>query len=263
MRRVISVILALSFFFIAVFAGYHLIREHRERQESADSYSDLEELISFPEFPPSEDTDETDSTESGETEQVPAGPEVDFTELTSINGDCVAWIYIEGTAVNYPVVQGSDNSYYLKHLFNGKWNSAGCIFLDSRVSEDISDRHSIIYGHHMKDGTMFSGLTKYKKQSYYDEHPEGLLITPDCTYRIEFFAGYVASVEDPSWKTKFESDADFEAWIKEAQKLSWFTSPLSPAVTEKIITLSTCSYEFENARYVLHGIVRELNAAAD
>ena len=99
MRRVISVILALSFFFIAVFAGYQLIREHRERQESADSYSDLEELISFPEVPPSEDTDETDSTESGETELVPAGPVVDFTELTSINGDCVAWIYIEDTAI--------------------------------------------------------------------------------------------------------------------------------------------------------------------
>jgi len=263
MRKVISVILALSFFFIAVFAGYQLIREHRERQESADSYFDLEELISFPEVPPSEDTDETDSTESGETEPVPAGPEVDFTELTSINGDCVAWIYIEGTAVNYPVVQGSDNSYYLKHLFNGKWNSAGCIFLDSRVSKDISDRHSIIYGHHMKDGTMFSGLTKYKNQSYYEEHPEGLLITPDCTYQIDFFAGYVASVEDPSWQIGFESDADFESWIKAARKRSWFTSPLSPAVTEKIITLSTCSYEFENARYVLHGIVRELNAAAD
>lgn len=110
---------------------------------------------------------------------------------------------------------------------------------------------------------MFSGLTKYKKQSYYEEHPEGLLITPDCTYRIEFFAGYVASVEDPSWKIGFESDADFELWIKEAQKRSWFTSPLSPAVTDRILTLSTCSYEFDNARYVLHGIIREVNAATD
>ena len=95
MRRIISIILALSFFLIAVFAGYQLIREHRERHESADSYSDLEEFISFPEVPPPEDTDETVSTEFGETKPVPAGPVVDFTELTSINGDCVAWIYIE------------------------------------------------------------------------------------------------------------------------------------------------------------------------
>ena len=115
----------------------------------------------------------------------------------------------------------------------------------------------------MKDGTMFSGLTKYKKQAYYEEHPEGLLITPDCTYRIKFFAGYVASVEDPSWKIGFESDAEFETWIKEVQNRSWFTSPLSPAVTDRILTLSTCSYEFDNARYVLHGIIREVNAATD
>ena len=263
MRKIICIILALSFFFIAAFAGYQLIREHKERQESADSYSELEKFISFPEVPPSEENDESVSTESGETELVPAGQAVNFTELTSINDDCVAWICIEGTAVNYPVVQGSDNSYYLKHLFNGKWNSAGCIFLDSRVSGAISDRHSIIYGHHMKDGTMFSGLTKYKKQAYYEEHPEGLLITPDCTYRIKFFAGYVTSVEDPSWKIGFESDAEFETWIKEAQNRSWFTSPLSPAVTDRILTLSTCSYEFDNARYVLHGILREENAATD
>ena len=255
MRKTICVILALSFFFIAAFAGYQLIREHKERQESADSYSDLEEFISFPEVPPSEENDETVSTESGETELVPAGPAVNFTELTSINDDCVAWICIEGTAVNYPVVQGSDNSYYLKHLFNGKWNSAGCIFLDSRVSDVISDRHSIIYGHHMKDGTMFSGLTKYKKQDYYDAHPEGLLITPEQTYRIEFFAGYVASVEDPAWKIGFESDEEYEDWLKDIKEHSVFTSSIIPAVTDKVVTLSTCSYEFDNARFVLHAVI--------
>ena len=101
MRRIINVILALSFFLIAVFAGNQLIREYRERHESADSYSDLEDFISFPEVPPPEDTDETVSTEFGETKPLPAGPVVDFTELTSINGDCVAWIYIEDIAINY------------------------------------------------------------------------------------------------------------------------------------------------------------------
>ena len=110
----------------------------------------------------------------------------------------------------------------------------------------------------MKDGTMFSGLTKYKKQDYYEAHPEGLLITLERTYRIEFFAGYVASVEDPAWKVGFESDADFETWINEAKKSSWFTSPLSPAVTDRILTLSTCSYEFDNARFVLHAVLVEV-----
>ena len=110
----------------------------------------------------------------------------------------------------------------------------------------------------MKDGTMFSGLTKYKKQDYYEAHPAGLLITPEQTYRIEFFAGYVVSVEDSAWKIGFESDEEFETWIKEAKQRSWFESPLSPAVTDRILSLSTCSYEFDNARFVLHAILVEV-----
>lgn len=256
MRKLICVILTFIFVFAATFAGYQIYREFSERQESADTYTDLEELISFPEVRPTEKPDETDSSESGEIEPAPVGPTIDFAGLKEINEDCVAWIYIKDTAINYPVVQGSDNSYYLKHLIDGKWNSAGCIFLDSRVNADVSDRHSIIYGHHMKDGTMFSGLTKYKKQDYYEQHPEGLLITPEYTYRIEFFAGYVASVEDPAWKISFESDEEFEAWVKDAKERSWFESPFSPAVTDRVLTLSTCSYEFDNARFVLLGVIK-------
>lgn len=254
MKKNICVILTLFFIFSATFAGYQIIRMYSERRESSDIYTDLEELINFPEDHLTKEPDEINPSESGETETVPAVPSVDFDALMDINDDCVGWIYIEGTAINYPVVQGSDNSYYLKHLFDGKWNSSGCIFLDSRVNPDMTDRHSIIYGHHMKNGTMFSGLTQYKNQHFYEEHPDALFITPDETYRIEFFAGYVASVEDSAWTVFFESDEEFEVWLKDAKARSWFISPISPAVTEKIVTLSTCSYEFENARFILIGV---------
>lgn len=254
MRKTIYVILTLIFAFALIFSGYKLYQEYSEQQESIDLYTDLEEFVSVPDEAPNT----TNPSESGETTPAYVGPAIDFDELKKINDDCVAWIYIEDTDINYPIVQGSDNSYYLKHLIDGKWNSSGSIFMDSRVSADISDRHSIIYGHHMKNGTMFSGLTKYKEQEYFDAHPEGWLITPEGTYRIEFFAGYVANVKSAAWDLEFESDADFETWIKEAQKQSWFTSPFSPAVTDRILTLSTCSYEFDNARYVLHGIVCEV-----
>lgn len=257
MRKPICVILTLIFIFIAAFAGYQIYREYSERRESADTYTDLENLVSFSEEHPGEQPDESNASESGETEARAEEPAVDFDALTKINDDCVAWICIPDTAINYPVVQGTDNSYYLKHLIDGKWNSAGCIFLDSRVASDMSDRHSIIYGHHMKTGTMFSGLTKYKKQQYYNEHPEALLITPEKTYRIEFFAGYVAQVSNPAWQISFESDENFETWINNTKGQSWFESPIFPAVTDKILTLSTCSYEFDNARFVLHGVIKE------
>lgn len=256
MRKILCVILALIFLFVGGYAGYQIFREYSERQESTNTYTDLEKLISFPEVLPEEQPDETNPSESGETEAAPAGPTIDFAGLKEINEDCVAWIYIENTAINFPVVQGSDNSYYLKHLIDGKWNSAGCIFLDSRVDRYMSDLHSIIYGHHMKNGTMFSGLTKYKKQAYYEAHPNGLLITQEQTYRIEFFAGYVASVEDPAWKIGFESNEEYEDWLNDVKDRSMFTSSITPAVTDKVVTLSTCSYEFDNARFVLHGIIK-------
>ncbi len=253
MRKIICVILILFFAILLAFAGYQIYQEYAERKESVDTYTDLEEFVSFPEEQPDTLPKETDSSESGEMNIDPVGPTIDFDGLKDINDDCVGWIYIEDTVINYPVVQGTDNSFYLKHLFNGKWNSSGCIFLDSRVTYDLSDRHSIIYGHHMKDGSMFSGLTRYKEQQYFDEHSEALYITSDRTYKITFFAGYVASVGDPAWNVSFGSDDEFEAWIKDTKARSWIKSDLSPAVTDNILSLSTCSYEFSNARFVLYG----------
>lgn len=254
-KKIVLTILVLIFLFTAAFAGIQIIREYRESKESADVYTDLEKFVDIPEVPVETEINQTDPSESGETQAPKNDHMIDFDALLSINPDCVGWIHIPDTGISYPVVQGSDNSHYLKHLFNGEWNSSGSIFLDYRVDACLSDRHSIIYGHHMKNGTMFSGLTKYKEQQYYEEHPTGLFITSECTYRIEFFAGYVAGVDEDAWKVGFQSDEEYEAWIKETKDKSWITSPLSPAVTDRVLTLSTCSYEFDNARFVLLGVL--------
>ena len=194
--------------------------------------------------------------EEPQTEESHVEIPIDFAQLQAQNPDIYAWIQIDGTEINYPVVQGTDNQYYLKHLFEGKWNSSGCIFLDSRVAEDLSDRHSIIYGHHMKNGSMFSGLTKYKEQQYYEAHPSGYLLMPDENYTIEFFAGYVASANADAWNLDFESDEEYMAWIDRAIEQSCFESPVRPVADSRIVTLSTCSYEFKNARFILLGIIK-------
>ena len=156
MRKSICVILTLFLASSAAFAGYQIYREYTERQESVDTYTDLENLISFPEALPEEEPDETNPSESGETEPAPVGPTIDFAALKEINENCVAWIYIEDTAINYPVVQGSDNSYYLKHLIDGKWNSAGCIFLDSRVYNGNNKEETVSLEALENSSTLFS-----------------------------------------------------------------------------------------------------------
>ena len=156
--------------------AFQIYRQLKEYGEGESSYTEIEQYVWVDEAPEDSGDEEQNGSQSGEGEPDLRWPAVDFDALSEINPDIVAWIYIEDTEINYPVVQGTDNQYYLKRLFNGKWNGSGCIFLDSRNSPDLSDRHSIIYGHHMKNGTMFSGLTEYKKQGFYEGHPVVLLM---------------------------------------------------------------------------------------
>ena len=110
-----------------------------------------------------------------------------------------------------------------------------------------------IYGHHMDNGTMLQNPMGYKEQAFYDRHPTGQLITPDESYTVEFFAGYVVSVENDAWNTSFISGEEFTQWLTAAQERSLFSSAINPAECDRIITLSTCSYEFYNARFVVLG----------
>ena len=233
---------------------YRLLKDYGEGESS---YTEIEQYVWVEEAPEDSGDEEQNGSQSGEGEPDLRWPAVDFDALSEINSDIVAWIYIEDTEINYPVVQGTDNQYYLKRLFNGKWNGSGCIFLDSRNSADLSERHSIIYGHHMKNGTMFSGLTEYKKQGFYEGHPVVWLMMLEQNVRVENFAGYVARVSDKAWEIALGSDVEFRERMEEAKERSCFKSEITPAVTDRIVTLSTCNYEFDNARFVLLGVVRD------
>ncbi len=104
---------------------------------------------------------------------------------------------------------------------------------------------------------MFHSLMEYKSQEYYDEHPTVLFLTPEANYEVKIFAGYVASVDADAWAVGFSSDSEFEEWIQRAKECSCFTSEIVPAATDRILTLSTCSYEFNNARFVLLGVIHQ------
>ena len=129
--------------------------------------------------------------------------------------------------------------------------TVGCAYCYAR--NNVKRWH--IYGHHMKNGTMFTGIDKYKKQEFFDEHPVALLITPDKNYKVDFFAGYVAAPQDDAWEIGF-TEAEFEVWLQNAADRSCFTSEIAPNISDHILTLSTCSYEFDDARFVLVGALR-------
>ena len=263
MKKIIRSILFLIFLFVFAFSAWQLWKICAGYKAGKESYNKLEQYVSFaepedfsanvisPTTAPAED-----STAATELPDISVWPLVDFVQLSEVNPDIVGWIYIEGTNINYPVVQGTDNDYYLKHLFDGTYNSSGCIFLDYRCSADFSDRRSIIYGHHMNNKTMFGGLMSYKDQSFYEEHSTALLVTPTAYYRVQFFSGYVSDNWSNAWDLDLD-DTNYTAWLKGILEKSCFNTNYVPNLDDNIITLSTCTYEFSNAKFLLHGYISE------
>ena len=185
---------------------------------------------------------QTQQTENGQTESAikpvseTAPITVDFERLQEENKDIIAWLYCPDTEINYPVVQSKDNEYYLRRLLDGTWNIAGTLFMDYRNAADCSDLHTIIYGHNMKNNTMFGSLPKYSKQEYYEEHSVLYLLTPKQNYKVKLIAGYVTPSDSKVYefeKTKEERSG----LLKTALDNSLFTSGTTVSDEDRLLTL--------------------------
>lgn len=242
----IGVALMLAVFIYAASQIIAYLRAENENRKLSEDLIDKAVQIT----PEATETSPETTSEAQTPETSPI--EVDFEALWQENEDIVAWIYCEDTPIHYPVVQSSDNSYYLRRLLNGDYNENGTIFLDYRCSSDFSDFNSVVYGHHMKSGAMFGTLPKYKDQEYYDKHPVMYLLTPDITYKVELIAGYITPSDSELYSLPKTPESK-SAFLQHALQKSTFTSSVTASETDSFITLSTCSYEYENARYVVIG----------
>lgn len=263
MKNAILIIIICLLLMILLLSGWKAYTIWQEYQKGEQTYEDLDQYISVPEKTEPADPEKTEPTKPGAPEQEtqPTEPEefwpqVDFEKLQQLNPDVVGWIYIEGTQVNYPIVQGKDNDYYLYRLFTGERNSSGSIFLEAGLPRDFTAQNNPVYGHHMKNGTMFADVINYKKQEFYETHPVALLMTPEKNYELVLFSGYVVKPTDDSWDTSFSEEA-FGQWLQKVKNRSLFISDVVPTVQDRIVTLSTCTYETDDARFVVHGILRE------
>lgn len=248
-RVITTVIIAVCAVTLLV-SAVMLYKEYSEYKSGSDAYGSLSGYIttSKPEKP------EDNIPAPGETPPAENGwPTVDFDALRNINPDISAWLICEDTPIHYPIVQGQDNAYYLNHLFDGTENKAGCLFIDIGNTPNFTDKNTVIYGHNMKDGSMFHALTEYTDKAYYDAHPRMLLLTPEGNYILELFAGYVADADSGAWKPDFANDAEFMDWIGSAREKSTFSSNVDVTTSDRVVTLSTCAYDFEDARCVVLG----------
>ena len=184
--------------------------------------------------------------------------QVDFGALFGQNQDVIAWLYCPDTPINYPVAQASDNEYYLHRLLDGSKNSAGTLFMDYRSASDLSDWNCVIYGHNMINDSMFGSLTDYKSQEYFDAHAKMYLLTPEGDFLIIPVAGFTAAANDELYSKFCPDREDRSRLVKDWLERSDFCSDYEPVEEDRFITLSTCSYDYDNARYVLVGVLKKL-----
>lgn len=177
----------------------------------------------------------------------------DHSAMIEINGDYCGWLEQEGTPIDYPIAQGEDNDLYMDHSFELEKRRAGCLFLDWRNGEFYRDANSIVYGHHMKDDSMLATIVGYEAQQYYDEHPTMKLYTPYGDYIIEVFSGTIVSGERDFLERSFDSDPAFDEYFDIFLKDSTFECGVDIARGDHIISLVTCTYEYNNARYIVCG----------
>lgn len=177
---------------------------------------------------------------------------VDLAALREVNPEVWGWILIPGTEINHPVLLGSDNDFYLTHNWKRESNYMGAIFLEYTNSPDLADHNTIIYGHNMRNGTMFSDIYSYREQAFYDAHPCVYLVTDQGIFRCSIFSAHLAELDSLSYRMIMEEESARREFLTYTLAESAIVTAVEPGPDEKILTLSTCSAEDYDRRWVVH-----------
>ena len=242
----IKLILAGAAFCAALFlfSGIMLFREYHDQKQSAEAFEQVAALVvedSAPEEPENEEAAEPEMTAFEK-----------YAEVFAQNDDLIGWISIPGTCVDYPVLQSSadDPEYYLRRTYKGEWRTAGSIFFQWDCSAE--SQNTVVYGHNMNDGTMFAVLQKMTDEAFRNEHSKILLQTSNGLREYQIAAVLKTDITKFRFnRTEFADHADFLSFQKELFAQSLYESQTIHGEDCRLLTLVTCSYEWENARTVV------------
>ena len=247
MRKIINIILVAIIIVCLSIIGYKYYNYNKDDKLNSE-IQDLQPVINE-----ASDSDNNSSGENDGQDQSKEGNYVNSAneeELKSINSDYKMWIQIENTNINYPVVQGSDNDYYLKHNFRKESNISGTVFVESANDID-NDKNIILYGHNMRNGTMFNNITSYKEESFFDADNRIKIIMNNTLYEYEVFSVYVKNVSDINLAMGFASTEEFINYAYNEAEQSLYKKDINFSEDDNLMTLVTCSYEFTDARTIV------------
>ena len=264
--NVISTLILIIAIGIFAFAAWNLITIYLNYKTGVDEYAKLEEYADNQKITEGlDDTMEENDTmgdEWGDAEltehgctskfEVMENP-IDFEGLQKINPDVIGWLEMEAVdTINYPITQGEDNDYYLHRTFQKTDNFAGSIFLDYMNKSNFGQRNSVVYGHNMKNGSMFGSLKKYRDEEVYKTSPYFWIYTPTRIYKYEIFSCSEVDKYSTNYQITFRDKEDFQEFIYSCEEQALYDTGVDVDYTDTILTLSTCTGN-EATRFIVQG----------
>lgn len=255
-RNSVLLLLFVLLILVAVACGCHIWRDLHAREKEQQVFEKLEKTVALPE--PTAQPEE-DTVVASQESQSPVSH--DFDTLATNNVDCIGWLSIPDTVVSYPVMYSpSEPERYLHLDFYGRYSYSGTPFLDVRC--DPYDGNLIIYGHNMINGTMFGSLKRYRNADYLNSHKIVYLEQPDGVHAFEIFSVATLEKDDPWYSFLHAADTDEKAtWIADLERKSGVHTYSTPAGTERLLTLSTCTGNRKSERMIV--VAKEVKSADD
>ncbi len=260
----LSVLIILSIMYIINFFSLKQEAEEQSKLLSAIDIYEKEgtkEVVQNVSKDGEEKHEETTIAENAEEQKEETERMLQVKELQGQNADIIGWLEIENTNINYPVLQGTDNSYYMTHNYKKENSKNGAIFLDANYNWNIPSNNLLIYGHNLGNGMMFQELLKYEKESFYQEHPTIRFTTTEEDAQYEIISVFKSRVYHKSEKNVFryyfflnnESEEEYNQFVKNAKNASLYSIDATANYGDQLITLSTCSYYVEDGRFAVVG----------
>ena len=229
-------------------------------QNKKDTTEEIEETVEENEELAEEETTEevVEETASSSYEGCP----VDFDGMWKVNQDVFAWITVPGTVIDYPILQhATDNTYYLNYNIDGSYGYPGCIYTENMNSKEFTDNNTVIYGHNMKNGTMFAGLHKFEDANFFNEHTEVIIYTPEKELKYTIFAAYIYDDRHLLYSFNFADEQVYANYLTDIQNMRSMNANIREDITvtaeDKIITLVTCMANQPSKRLLVQAVLNQ------
>ena len=267
-KRILNILLVAVL--VASLAAFGISRynDYRSRQDYIEAVAAADGSHTEPETVPQETIDLQAETQKilqqqkekaekvlESDENIQSLLEIDLAALREVNEDVIGWIRIPDTPIDYPLLQWTDNQFYLKHTWKQVANGSGSIFMEWQNSPDFSDFNTIIYGHNMTSGLMFGTLRNYRNRAYWEQHPCFYIVCDRGVLRYDIFAAHRAGIDTIIYGLELDTVEKWTRFIRFATDYASYDTGIVPGAEDSIVTLSTCSGQGYSNRWVVQGVL--------